>query len=622
MCAICGVVDFRGIDPSTAPIVESMGEAMRHRGPDDAGFYQDACVALGVRRLSVIDVSGGHQPIANEDRTVWVAFNGEIYNHRILRRELTAQGHQFATQSDTEVIVHLYEEQGERCVETLRGMFAIAIWDAAQRRLVLARDRVGMKPLYYAQRGASLLFASELRGLLKHPAISRTLDLAALDEYLLHEYVPAPHSIIEGVRKLPPGHRLIADSQETRVEPYWQWPTDHGGGVTQAEATAQFRKRLTESVRLHLQSDVPVGVLLSGGLDSSALLAISAKELGQALPAFTVGFDEPSFDETRPAQEVASALGVPHHVERLGAQRALEVLEQVVEACDEPLGDSSAIPTWVLSRLARSRVTVALSGDGGDELFAGYPTYVAHRRAALTRRLPAWIRGRWAQALSERLPVSTANFSLDFKIQRFLRGVSFPTVERHKLWMGAFGPQEKAALYTSTMAPAANGTPFRQGLATVEDPAQTAMALDQQTYLPDDLLVKVDRMSMAHSLEVRVPFLDHPLIEFAASLPASLLLRKGQTKALMRRALQGFLPAGILRRPKKGFGMPVAAWLCGPWRQIVADRLSPARLAQRGLWNADYVQQLLREHWARHRNHAKLLWTLFMFERWCDRHAA
>jgi len=621
MCAICGVFDPQGVTPEQVSLVTTIRDAMAHRGPDDAGDYHDAHVALGVRRLSIIDVAGGHQPIPNEDRTVWVALNGEIYNYRELRQDLETAGHRFTTQSDTEVLVHLYEERGERFLEALRGMFGLAAWDARRQRLILARDRLGIKPLYYTTVGTALWFASELKALLRHPAVSRDLDLTALDQYLCHEYVPAPRSIIRGIQKLPPGHRLTADAQEIRVERYWRLPRPGMLRIGRQEATARFRDLLQESVSLHLQSDVPVGVWLSGGLDSSAILAMASQVSGRILPAFTIGFGEASFDETASARAVATACGAEHVLHRMSVAEVFDVLDDAVAACDEPLGDSSLLPTWCVSRLARSRVTVALSGDGGDELSGGYPTYPAHRLARWYDRVPRFLRRGLIAPLVQRLPVSHANMSVDFLANRFLRGEDQRVVDRHFLWMGAFGAAERAALWAPDVWPDhRNGSSW--DVAELNDPAEAAMQLDLLTYLPDDLLYKVDRASMAHGLEVRVPFLDHRVVEFAAQLPAALKLRGFRTKAFLRQALDGLVPPAILRRPKKGFGMPISAWLCGALQPLAAERLSSSHLARHGFWNPDYVGQLWHQHQRRIRNHGKLLWTLLMFELWYDRHLA
>lgn len=598
---------------------------MIHRGPDDAGLYHDASAALGVRRLSILDIPGGHQPIPNEDRTVWVVLNGEIYNYRSLRDTLQTAGHRFTTRSDTEVIAHLYEAEGERFVESLRGMFAIALWDVTRQRLILARDRLGIKPLYYTTLGKRLLFASELKALLKHPDVSPTINLEALDRYLLHEYVPAPDSILQGIRKLPQGHRLMADAGGLHLEPYWQLRETPRLMLTEREAVAQLDRLVTDTVTGHLQSDVPVGVLLSGGLDSGLILSEMNRQGLHDVPAFTIGFEDPSFDETARAAAIARRCHARHIVRQLTVDDVLESLPDITAAMDEPLGDPSAIPTWWLSQLAGTSVKVALSGDGGDELFGGYPTYLAHRWATAYDRVPETIRRAITTPPGIRqLPVSHRHMSWDFKLNRFLRGAGRPAVERHYLWMGSFGPTERDALWVPGMAPPrpAMSWPAHMpsGNGRSGDPAEDAMALDRRTYLPDDLLAKVDRMSMAHGLEIRVPLLDHTIVEFAARLPATLHVRQWQTKILIRRLLSTRLPRQILQHPKKGFGVPMASWLCGPLRPLATAFLAPDRVARRGLWNPAYVQQLLQEHWGRVRNHAKPLWTLLAFELWAQHH--
>ncbi|MBI4227054.1 MAG: asparagine synthase (glutamine-hydrolyzing) [Candidatus Omnitrophica bacterium] len=623
MCGICGVADFDGLPPEDLPAVEQMREAMRHRGPDDAGVYHDPSAALGVRRLSVIDVAGGHQPLANEDQTVWAVLNGEIYNYRVLREELENQGHRFATRSDTEVVVHLYETHGDRFVERLQGMFGLAIWDGRRRRLLLARDRIGIKPLYYAAIGRRLLFASELKALWRHPQITREVDLVALDAYLQQGYIPAPRSIIQRVSKLLPGHLLTADAEGHRLTRYWELPEPTvATRLSLPDVETQLRDLAANAVRSHLVSDVPVGVLLSGGLDSTWVLALAARHAARPLPAFTIGFEDPSFDETASAALAANAFGVPHVVERLTPAATLGALTAVVGAMDEPLADPSLVPTWHLARLARTQVTVALGGDGGDELFGGYPTYPAHRMAERYQRLPGVVRERWIPRWVGRLPVSHRNFSADFVARRFVQGASLPTADRHYAWMGLLEAGERERLWRP-----AHGTAVLEGdawprepIADHGDPADAAMRLDLHTYLVDDLLAKADRMSMAHGLELRVPLLDTALVEFAARLPASQKLRGFQTKWLIRRALRGLAPTALSRRPKKGFGIPVAAWLCGPLRALAEEQLAPARLTRRGWWDPARVQQLLQDHWARRRNHGRLLWALLMFELWCERH--
>lgn len=596
-----------------------MREQLRLRGPDDEGLYRDDSVALGIRRLSVIDLKTGRQPISNEDDSVWVVLNGEIYNYRELRRDLERKGHRFRTQSDTEVLVHLYEESGERLVDALRGMFAFALWDKRKKTLLLARDRFGIKPLYYAQQGNRLIFSSELRSLLRHPEVSRETDPDAIDLYLTTGYIPSPFSIIRGIQKLPPATVLTATAQKIELKKYWTPALPQPEmKLDLPELRQQLTRHLADSVALHLRSDVPVGVLLSGGLDSSLILSEVVKASQKQVTAFTIGFEEASFNETAAAAQIARQFGVDHQIETIGTREQLDRVPEILGASDEPLADSSVIPTWFLSRLAKRSVTVALSGDGGDELFGGYPTYTAHRIAQRLGILPEpfWKTARWA---ANRLPVSDKNFSFDFIAGQFLRGASQPLVERHFSWMGIFSAAEKAALTGSTTGASAGWIKKQAGdLAAFasSDPADAAAWLDQKTYLPDDLLFKTDRLSMQHSLELRVPLLDHPLAEFAGAIPSRLKICGGSTKDLFRKIVEERIPGSIARRPKKGFGAPVAAWLRGPLKKWSADTLETALQSNGYQWNKTFVRTLLKEHAQGRRNHARRIWALLALEQW------
>lgn len=624
MCGICGLYDpsGRGVDST---LVEAIRDRLRHRGPDDAGMYHDPLVGLGMTRLSIIDLPTGHQPIANEDGTIWMVCNGEIYNFKTLRASLEQDGHRFTTRSDSEVIVHLYERDGEACVDHLEGMFAFAVWDRPRRRLLLARDRLGIKPLYYAPMGQGLVFASELKALLRHPDLSRDVDLCALDDYLTLEYVPAPKTIYRAVRKLPPAHRLIADARGVRVERYWQARFTPKTEVTDERALAErLLELLGRAVRSHLVSDVPIGLLLSGGLDSSAVAALLPPAAAASVQSFTVRFQEPSFDESAHARAVAKHLGLRHHEELLTAESAVRCLPEVMAALDEPLGDASAIPTFFLSRVARRQVTVALSGEGGDELFAGYPTYQAHRLASWYRRLPLAIRERLVSPLIRALPVSRDNLSVDFRAKRFLTGMALAPTQQHLVWMGSLGPDAKRQVLTDEVQSALRAQPYESLEAVAGslnggerlDPVDTMLRMDLETYLPNDLLAKVDLMSMANSLEVRVPFLDRHVVEFACTLPSRWKLRGLTTKYLVRRALATRLPRDVVRRPKKGFGIPVAEWIRGPLRPLITDALDAARLSREGFFNGLAVRRLLDEHMAGAADHRKPLWSLFVFQQW------
>ena len=619
MCGICGIAQRHGHVDHGA--LERMAATLRHRGPDDDGFYvspadRGAACGLGFRRLSIIDVDGGHQPIPNEDESAWVMCNGEIYNFRELRAWLEARGHKFRTACDTEVIVHLWEERGPKLVDDLNGMFALAVWDERKRSLFLARDRMGKKPLYYADLEETLLFASEPKALLEHPACPRDLDAAALSQYLAFEYVPAPASMFAGIRKLPAGHRLLWRDGRASVERYWSIEFDEAPERNEDEWAAELVDRLRESIRLRLVSDVPLGVFLSGGIDSSAVVALMAELVEPAsIKTFSIGFEEASFDESAHARRVASFFGTDHHEEVLTERRMVELVEPVFAQLDEPLADASLVPTRLLSAFARQHVTVALGGDGGDELFAGYPTFQAHL-AARWYRVPRVVHERLVLPAAARLPVSTANFSLDFKIKRFLRGITEPAEVRDQLWLGSFSPAEQRSLLLGepdgdAFAPLAAGTQVRE-----RDLVHRLVAQYLRLYLEGDILVKVDRASMAESLEVRAPFLDYTFVSFVNSMPSQLKLRRLTTKAILKQAMRDILPADILERPKKGFGIPVADWLKSELRDLMLTHLSPARVRAQGLFDPSVVEELVRSHLSGRRDNRKQLWTLLVFQLW------
>ncbi len=619
MCGICGIV---GREPVDREVLARMTRTLRHRGPDDEGFYvaerkEGVAAGLGFRRLSIIDLESGNQPISNEDGSVQLVFNGEIYNFRELRRDLETRGHRFATNADTEVLVHLYEDLGPRCVERLNGMFAFALWDERERRLVLARDRFGKKPLYYAEVDGSLLFGSELKALREHPLCPRALDFESLCKYLALEYVPTPHSILEGVKKLPGGHLLVWRDGESSIEQYWDLSFGSSDGVqSDGDYVEEFRVRFREAVRRRLISDVPLGAFLSGGIDSSSVVAMMAAELPAGLvKTFSIGFGERSFDESGHARRVAAHFGTDHREDVFTARDLLDLLPAVADVLDEPFADASVLPTYLLSRFTRESVTVALGGDGGDELLAGYPTFPADRVARLYR-MPGPVHRRVLVPLAGKLPTSTANFSLDFKVKRFLRAAASSADERHPTWLGSFAPEELDALLTSTPSDPLEEQRRAFASAPTRNELERLVYLYAKTYLQDDILVKVDRASMACSLEVRAPFLDVDLVEFLGRVPPRLKLRRFETKHLLKEAMKDVLPPGIATRSKKGFGIPVAQWLKGELREAVTDELSPDRLRSQGIFEPAEVQRLLSEHLTGRRDHRKQLWTLFMFQLW------
>ncbi|PYM39911.1 MAG: asparagine synthase (glutamine-hydrolyzing) [Candidatus Rokuibacteriota bacterium] len=626
MCGIVGNILARADRRPDPAVLQRMNERLAHRGPDDEGILVQGPAGLAMRRLKIIDLATGHQPMAGEGRRVWVVFNGEIYNYRELGANLAARGHTFTTHSDTEVIVHGYEDRGLASLDDLEGMFAFAIWDAPARTLVLARDRLGIKPLYYAVLPDQIVFASELRALVEHPAVERTLDLTALSRYLAHEYVPAPHSIFRGVRKLAAGHWLTYSDGRVKVEPYWDVRFQGDRAMGEADAVEALRAVLDLSVRQHLVSDVPLGVFLSGGIDSSAVAALAARHLPGRLKTFSIGFEDPSFDETAHARSVARGLDADHHEEILGPRAALDLVARLPELLDEPLGDASLLPTFLLSRFTRRSVTVALSGDGGDELFAGYPTYQAHRLARALELVPRWVRQRLVRPVVERLPVSLDDLSFDFRLKRFLEGMDFAPVERHAAWLGAFTPAEQRALFTSDALARMEMEPSYAAFHEMLTHAPSAsglermLYLDLKGYLGEGVLTKVDRASMACSLEVRLPLLDRRVVELAASLPMRLKLRGLTTKYVLKRALSGVLPRAILERRKKGFGVPLARWFRAELAPLLQEACAPDMIRRAGLFRPEAVERLIGEHAAGRRDHRKKLYTLLAFQLWASRY--
>lgn len=659
MCGITGAVWNSRATSLDEATLRRMIEVLRHRGPDDEGLYTGDLhlrpglagvpgVALGHRRLSIIDVAGGHQPMGNEDGTVHLVFNGEIYNHRDLRRRLEATGHRFRTQSDTETIVHLYEDEGPDCLKRLNGMFAIALWDAGRRQLLLARDRLGEKPLVYRVEPERLLFASELKSLLEVPGVSRQLDPQAIDLYLTYQYVPHPWTIFQGIAKLPPGCYAIYREGRLQLHRYWQpdfrqedrtrhAPRDDQPHAEREEYTqphaereeyqdpdghaAELRQLLTSSVEMRLQSEVPLGAFLSGGLDSTIIVGLMS-QLGQGpVRTFSIGFPVPEYDETRYAAIAARRFGTVHEEFRVEPD-AVGVLPKLVWHFDEPFADSSAIPTWYVSQLTRRHVTVALTGDGGDELFAGYPRYRAVWLAGWLDRAPAVLRRMLASRLWQRLPASPRQKSFRRRLKRFLEAVGQPPARRYLEWISIFHEAQRAELYTDEFLatlPDADPLDFLAGAMAQSqgrDPVTAASLADLVTYLPCDLMRKVDTASMAHGLECRQPFLDHRVVEWAARLPVGLKFRWGRGKGLLRAAFSDLLPPVIRRRKKMGFGVPLDHWFRGPLAGFARDVLLDPRTLQRGIFRPETVRRLLDDHLAGRFDHSYRLWALLFFELW------
>ena len=619
MCGIAGFVD----GPSaTAPLDRSgstsllrqMCDVIRHRGPDDEGVWVAEGVALGMRRLSIIDLSTGHQPIFNEDRSMWTVFNGEIYNFRELREELITLGHRFYTASDTEVIVHAYEQWGVDAITRLRGMFGLAVWDDRRKTLLVARDRIGIKPLYYAQVNGRLYFGSEIKSLLCAPGVPRELDAEALDHYLSFLYTPRDSSIFQGISKLPPGHLLLWRDGQLSVRQYWRQPAVESFRGTEADAVSQLKTVLSDAVRSHLVSDVPLGAFLSGGLDSSIVVGLMNETSGARVKTFSIGFDDPAFDELPHARRVAQHFGTEHH-EFVVRPDGVSILDEVIGHFDEPFADSSAIPTWYVSQMARQHVTVVLSGDGGDELFGGYHRYLPHPRVVQFDRYSP-------RALRRVAAVAAANLPHGIRGRNFLRHVSRDNEGRYIDSIRFFSAEDKAALLSADIRRRLGGVDAEERLARHFSPyrhlpwSSQMMHFDADTYLPEDVLVKVDRMSMAHSIESRVPLLDNDVIDFAATLPAEFKLKNGRRKHILKQLASELLPQDLVDRRKQGFSVPLGVWFRGNLRELFADTLLSSRSLARGYFQAPFVRRLVDEHVSGRRDHTLRLWQLVVFERW------
>ncbi len=619
MCGIAGfVVADRDADAPPprewVDLARRMCRAIRHRGPDDEGFFVDRDVALGMRRLSIIDLASGHQPIHNEDRTVWIVFNGEIYNFRELRADLEACGHRFYTNTDTETIVHAYEQWGTTAIRRLRGMFGLAIWDTRSRTLLLARDRIGIKPLYYAQAAGRLYFASEIKAILQAADVPRDLDLDALDHYLAFLYTPADRSIFGAIRKLPPGCLLQWHGGRLHVDRYWQQPADETFRGSEADAVDRLRQVLADAVRSHLVSDVPLGAFLSGGVDSSLVVGLMAEASSAPVKTFSIGFDEPAYDELEYARRIASHFGTDHH-EFVVRPDALSIFDRLVAQFDEPFADASAIPTWYVSEMARRHVTVVLSGDGGDELFGGYDRYVPHPRvAAFDRYSP--------RGLRQIAALAAAHLPHGARGKNFLRHVGRDRRGRYLDAIRLFAADEKAALLSPDVYLRLEGPDPEDLVASRFDryaalpwPSQM-MRFDAETYLPEDILTKVDRMSMAHSIESRVPLVDNEVVDFASALPSTLKIRAGRRKHVLKEVAATMIPREALDRPKQGFAVPLNVWFRGQLAALCADLLLSPRTLQRGYFQPAFVRRLVHEHRSGTRNHDLRLWQLMMFESW------
>ncbi len=645
MCGIAGAAWSQNGQPLDHQVVQQMTAVLSHRGPDDDGIHiagnhqrsESSGAALGFRRLSIIDLAGGHQPLSNEDESIWIVFNGEIYNYRELRSDLKTKGHQFRTESDTETIVHLYEDYGADCVLHLRGMFAFAIWDGNQQRLLLARDRLGQKPLVYHEQQDRLLFASELKAILQVPGVKREINPRALDQYLAYQYVPHPDSILKGFRKLPPAHRAIYTNGTLQVERYWNPPycLEELPATEQQQIAVEnqrldwtterwrqeLRETLTESVRLRMRSDVPLGAFLSGGIDSTIIAGLMQQLSEQPIHTFSIGFPVKKFDETSYARQAAERIGSQHH-ESIVQPSALEILPTLIWHYDEPFSDSSAIPTMCLSKMTRDFVTVALSGDGADELFSGYDRYHAVQLSGQFDRLPAPIRNMFGWSLWQKLPASIEQKSLRRRIKRFLAALSQSPERRYLRWIGIFDEESRRKLYTDEFAEQLGDFDACQFLLDAyadcgsRDFVTQTSCVDVKTYLPCDILKKVDIASMAYSLECRSPFLDHRVAELAAQMPIELKRRGKWGKRILVETFSDILPHAIQTRSKMGFGVPIDHWFRGELKPLLYETLLDDSTVSRGYFRKEAIEELIEQHVSRQWDHSYRLWSLLCFEEW------
>jgi asparagine synthase (glutamine-hydrolysing) len=620
MCGICGVVSSADPAGLSQEILQKMCLPLHHRGPDDEGYYLDRNAGLGMRRLSIIDLVNGDQPICNEDGTLWLVFNGEIYNFRQLRTQLEGKGHVFKTNSDSEVILHAFEEFGYECLNQFNGMFAFAIWDTRRRSLFLARDRIGIKPLFYWASKQKLVFGSELSAILAHPDVPKDIDYIALDQFLTLEYIPSPRSILQGINKLSPGHYLLFQEDQLTLKQYWDLPI-YESELTAEDSIEELRHLLKDSVRLQLVSDVPLGAFLSGGIDSSTVVAYMSDGDSDPIKTFTIGFQDDSYDETRYARMVSTRFGTEHHEEILRPDIS-DLAEKLIGHLDEPIADFSIFPTYLVSKIASRFIKVVLSGDGGDEVFAGYDSYVAQRYDSVYSRVPARIRQGIISNLIDFIPPQATKKGVINKAKRFIEGSALPAPLQHCRWMIFLNPEQRDALYQPWFKRSLNGSfPYSAlekhfGKVAHAEPLKQQQYVDIKTYLVDNILTKVDRMSMAASIETRVPLLDHRIVELALNLPGDQKIRGQKTKIILRQAMKDYLPAEVLNKPKQGFSIPLKHWLNGPLRPMMSDLLSETSVRQRGYFDSRIIADWIEEHNTGRANHSHRLWSLMVLELW------
>lgn len=615
MCGICGVCGPGGVDKAT---LRDMTNTIEHRGPDGEGYFVDGDVGLGHRRLSIIDLETGDQPIHNEDESIWIVFNGEIYNHLALREDLEKKGHRYYTVSDTESIVHAYEEYGTDCVKKLNGMFAFAIWDSQKKSLFLARDRIGIKPLYYSEVDGRLIFGSEIKAILKYPGFDKTIDKKALSNYLTYNYVPSPATIFENTKKLKPGHILVRENGSVQVSSYWDVKSISDTNLSRPIMLDQIVDKLQQSVKDRLISDVPLGAFLSGGIDSSIIVALMSKVSKEPVKTFSIGFEESSFNELKYASIIAEKFNTDHH-EFVVEADAVELLPKLIYHFDEPFADSSAMPTFLVSEMARKHVKVCLSGDGGDETFCGYDRYAACKVARYYRFVPGFVRGPLAWSINK-FPISYANKSFAKMSKRFVNAADMEPERGYYDWVTIFHDEEKANLCKEH--PPDSFEQLKQYYDRFEsnDFVGKTMYVDIKTYLVDDILVKTDRTSMANSLEVRVPFLDHDVVEFSSRIPSQMKMNGIGLKHLLKKSFRNLLPKEIINRKKQGFGVPLGFWFRGKLAYLIDDFLLSKDTITARYFNQDYIEKIVKQHNQNVMDHAHKLWALLFFELWHRHH--
>ena len=622
MCGICGYINLDKKPIRDLDTIKNMVASLAHRGPDDEGFFVKDNVALGHRRLSVIDLEKGHQPLFTKDSALCIVYNGEAYNFPELKEALIKKGHSFETHSDTEVVLGAFREWKNESFPKINGMFALAIWDDGEKKLTLARDRFGKKPLFYARFGNVFIFASEIKSILKHPAVKREIDRNAMSKYFAYDYIPNPHTIFKNISKLEPGFWASFSDRGLEKKPYWNIKFDESPKKKPIEEYEKtFVDLLRKSVKRRLISDVPLGVFLSGGIDSSSVVAMMAELMpSKSIKTFTIGFKEKRFDESPDARLVAEYFKTDHHEQILDVKEMLNVLPKVLEMLDEPFADYSIIPTYLVSRFAREHVTVALGGDGGDEFFAGYPSFVAHKISRFLDKIP--LSTPLLMALSKLAGGSSSYMSTGFKLRRYLRGIKYPEAIRHQVWIGSFPPKEQSMLLLEDFKESLNSESlYDESYGYMEDVKglnyiNRVNYLYAKTYLTDDILTKVDRSSMAVSLEVRAPFLDPDFIEFAASIPAGLKFRGLNTKYIMKRAMRNKLPQRVLSKAKHGFAAPVGQWFKNELKGLLLDAFNKTKVKQEGIFNFDYVNSIIKDHLNNKIDYSRELWSLFVFQMW------